>query len=110
MSVLSQETDTGVNSLFRMILAEQEAAATARGSRGSPRSLSTRRGGDALARSRRHVQGLDLDGDGIAAVIEAGGPDADRDGFIDDVVDANHDGLADRLLSAPLPVPGYRSR
>lgn len=45
------------------------------------------------------------DGDGIADVIEAGGSDADRDAFIDDFADASHDGLAERLLSAPLPVP-----
>jgi hypothetical protein len=48
---------------------------------------------------------LDSDGDGIPDVIEAGGRDGDRNGVIDDFTDANQDGLADRLLSAPLPVP-----
>jgi len=48
---------------------------------------------------------LDSDGDGIPDVIEAGGQDEDGNGVIDDFRDENRDGLADRLLAAPLPVP-----
>ena len=46
----------------------------------------------------------DSDGDGIDDLAEAGGKDRDGDGRVDDFVDANRDGLDDRLAATPLPL------
>jgi hypothetical protein len=43
---------------------------------------------------------LDSDGDGIADIIEAGGTDANGEGIVDNMTDANHNGLADSYESA----------
>ena len=43
---------------------------------------------------------LDSDGDGISDLIEAGGVDANGDGVVDTLADANHNGLADGYDSA----------
>jgi len=48
---------------------------------------------------------LDSDNDGLADVVEAGGLDFDRDGFLDDFADGNNNGLADSAEQTPLPVP-----
>ncbi|MEM9861865.1 MAG: hypothetical protein AAF938_09635 [Myxococcota bacterium] len=47
---------------------------------------------------------LDADDDGLPDVREADGTDADGDGQHDNVTDANGDGLADALVSSPLPL------
>jgi hypothetical protein len=43
---------------------------------------------------------VDSDGDGLSDLIEAGGVDADGNGRLDDFVDANRDGLSDKLQAA----------
>jgi large repetitive protein len=52
---------------------------------------------------------VDSDDDGINDLREAGGDDVNGDGRVDDFVDANGDGLADKLQSTqhgkPLPIP-----
>lgn len=47
----------------------------------------------------------DSDDDGLTDTLEAGGTDANRDGVIDEFVDANGNGLADRVETAALPLP-----
>jgi hypothetical protein len=51
----------------------------------------------------------DSDNDGLTDTLEAGGTDANRDGVIDNFVDANGNGLSDRvetvLAGTPLPLP-----
>ena len=48
---------------------------------------------------------LDSDNDGIADIVEAGGPDTDGDGIVDGFTDTNNDGLDDTIAGTPLPVP-----
>lgn len=48
---------------------------------------------------------LDSDNDGIPDLIEAGGVDADGNGVVDDLTDADDNGHDDRLASDPLPIP-----
>ncbi|MEL7001631.1 MAG: hypothetical protein AAFN93_02725, partial [Bacteroidota bacterium] len=48
---------------------------------------------------------LDSDNDGILDVIEAGGIDTDQNGFIDNFLDDNGDGLSDALPASPLNIP-----
>lgn len=48
---------------------------------------------------------LDSDNDGILDIIEAGGEDSDSDGQVDGLLDANSNGLDDRIESEPLAVP-----
>ncbi|WKN46314.1 T9SS type A sorting domain-containing protein [Tunicatimonas pelagia] len=47
---------------------------------------------------------LDSDNDGLPDIIEGGGTDADANGRVDTFADANDNGYADALESAPLPV------
>jgi hypothetical protein len=51
----------------------------------------------------------DSDNDGILDVTEAGGTDANGDGFIDAFNDGNGDGYSDGLTTNPLPVPNTDS-
>lgn len=48
---------------------------------------------------------LDSDNDGILDIIEAGGEDSDSDGQVDGLIDANSNGLDDRIESTPLLIP-----
>jgi len=48
---------------------------------------------------------LDSDNDGILDIIEAGGEDSDLDGQVDGLIDANSNGLDDRIESTPLTIP-----
>ena len=48
---------------------------------------------------------LDSDNDGILDIVEAGGEDSDLDGQVDGLIDANNNGLDDRIESTPLEIP-----
>lgn len=48
---------------------------------------------------------LDSDNDGILDIIEAGGEDSDSDGQVDGLLDADSNGLDDRIESTPLAIP-----
>ena len=49
----------------------------------------------------------DSDNDGLTDTFEAGGADTDRDGIIDDFLDADQDGLHDAVLEAALPMGDF---
>ena len=46
---------------------------------------------------------LDTDSDGIPDIKEAGGTDSDGNGLVDNLTDANSDGLDDAIAASPLP-------
>ena len=48
---------------------------------------------------------LDSDNDSLLDTVEAGGVDIDDDGMVDNFIDANEDGLDDRVSETPLATP-----